>query len=403
MQKFMSVALLAAVITTGCGTSVGTSAALRVAAKPAAKAVTPLAGHAAAATVSNPDAMEARNIRAAEKSITIETATGAQRALAAAGGVFGSPDGSASVSIPPDALDRDAVIRVLPVDTTAKAVTNAFVPGIAFRLDLGGARILPGKSVLVTSPVDDRFVAAMKLRDPAFTPDAYGLRKDAAGAWQMTMPVHGPALMPVAAPIMPTGWALQEYGSLPAPGSRALMSVDDSPRSSVQDCTTFVNTLGFAIPSDGSEIRAKEADGLFVCDVVHKTDWFSNVADDVNAPRPTCQAGDTPTSPGTPTVGGEPMEVKAVVSLVGKDVLHAKPGAGAMVRFTLLNLAGNGPTEVVANASGDVSTFSLAGQQITAEAYTKEGLHSKPVTFKAVPGMGKVQLVIKLFEGDDVK
>jgi hypothetical protein len=192
---------------------------------------------------------------------------------------------------------------------------------------------------------------------------------------------------------------LQEYGSLGVPGaSRSLMAVDDAPRSTAQDCATFVNVLGFGVPSDNSEVRAKESQGVFVCDVVHKTDWFTNVMDDVNAPRPTCQAGDTPTA--GPTVGSQPMEVKAVVSIVGNDPLHAKPAVGATVHWELLNLAGNGPADVVTDGGGNASTFSLPGTQLAVQAFTKDGLQSKRVTFKAVPGMGAISLVLKLADSD---
>jgi hypothetical protein len=133
--------------------------------------------------------------------------------------------------------------------------------------------------------------------------------------------------------------------------------------------------------------------------VVHKTDWFTNVMTDVEAPRPTCQAGDTPA---TPAVGADPMEVKAVVSIVGNDPLHARPAVGATVHWELLNLAGNGPQDVATDAGGNASTFTLPGQQLAVTAYTKEGLRSQRVTFKAVPGMGAVSLVLKL-AGDDVK
>lgn len=114
---------------------------------------------------------------------------------AEAGGVLVSPDGFMKLQIPPGALDRDTVVRMNWFDTSEMTVTgeNGAVgdPGISGQVDLGGARIKDGAQIMVTAPVDPRFVARVKMDDGGYDPNKYGLTQNDQGVWSMTMPIKG--------------------------------------------------------------------------------------------------------------------------------------------------------------------------------------------------------------------
>lgn len=317
----------------------------------------------------------------------------AQAVSAAQGGLVRSVDGVTQVVIPPGALSRNTVVKVQRRDTAGKDVTKDFVPGLAFQLDLGGAQIAPGASVMVTGRVDARFVDAMRDRHAGFSPDAYGLRQEADGAWLMTMPVHGPALMPVAAPQQRSGWAPVEQGVLPLPAGKQVLTADPAPRSTAQDCATFKNFMGFGVPSDWGTVHAAEDNGVFVCDGIHLTDWFENLSFDVYNNLPTCQAGDDPT---TPAPIGDPMAVWASVRYDSDDRdEHNKPVPNAKVRYEFISTPVNGPSDVAADERGMTNSFTLAGLSVALTAYTDKGEKSARVVVRAVPDMSPVPLLIR--------
>ena len=142
----------------------------------------------------------------------------ALKITAKSGGHYVSADNTLTADIPPGALSKDATTHITRNDTSGLKVSSAFVPGINFNVDLGGAQIAPGQSLTVTAKVDARFVDTMKQRDPAFTADKYNLKQDAAGNWTMTMKVNGPQLTKTVTPAsINLKSHLQEFGALPLP------------------------------------------------------------------------------------------------------------------------------------------------------------------------------------------
>jgi hypothetical protein len=383
--------------TAGCG-AVGTNLPVAGTVRNVAKArpASIVAARTSAAVVSNPDAEEARANHVAT-TLSIDSASArvdGQAVVAAEGGLFKSPDGTIELRIPPGALTQDARVTAYAKDTAGKPIGAGFVPGIAFQLDLGGARIAPGASVVVSAKVDKRFVETMAARDASFTPDAYGLRKDTDGHWTMQMPVHGPALMPVAPPDLTPGWLLAENGALPLPGAgRKLLAL--AGQSSSQDCETWNAVMGFGVPNDRSEVRAIEAQGTFDCNAVHTTDWFVRILTDMDQGLQKC-GGTTPTSPGASTGTPQLLPISANVTFVSDDPsMNGKPAAGARVRYDFTAAPGKGPTDVVADDHGNTVSFSLGGE-VALTPYTEAGLQGDRVVVQVTPGMPSVPLKIKL-------
>ncbi len=337
-------------------------------------------------------------------------ASGGNFVSAASGGVVRSADGSVAVIIPPGALTADAAVTVRPIATAGRPLAAFTLPGIAFELDLGGARIAPGTALKVTAPADPRLVDEARRRDPGFDPAAQGLSQDAAGAWQLTMPVNGPALMPVAPPVLAAGGGIgfTEYGALalppgPAAGAiatrRLLAATEQAPavsRSTEADCASFEQLVGFAVPGSADEVRRREGQGAFVCDAVHKTEWFSRVMDDLWADRKPCSAGG-----GQPPAAGPiapvSVAVPAAVTYVSDDpALDGQPAAGARVRFDAPWTPLNGPSDVVADAAGRATGFTLGGLRVGLTPYLEGPAARSGETLEAVaaPGMAPVRLAI---------
>ncbi|HEY9724530.1 MAG TPA: hypothetical protein V6D47_21190 [Oscillatoriaceae cyanobacterium] len=136
---------------------------------------------------------------------------------AAQGGQYVSSDGMISAKIPPGALSGDANVTITRGDTSMYPVDGALVPGVMFHVDLGGATLKPGQSIVVNCAVDSRFIDGVKAHDPNFTPQKYNLTQQ-NGVWYMAMGVTQNG--PVASPndTSTNGWALQEEGALPLPG-----------------------------------------------------------------------------------------------------------------------------------------------------------------------------------------
>ncbi|MDB5098000.1 MAG: hypothetical protein JWM80_2421 [Cyanobacteria bacterium RYN_339] len=382
----------------------------------------------------NPDAMLATNTGAANTNktggtsvntaINITTGAGATTALPAssikgnplaitrlAGGHYVADDGLLSADIPPGALSKDAVIKIQRNDTSKDKVSVAFVPGINFNVDLGGAMVAPGKAIVVTAKVDDRFVDEMKKRDPAFTPDKYNLKQDAKGIWMMSMTVAGPSannaiVRPALANV---GMHLIENGAMPLPGAVAAVKryllAEDVPAapapnvsipsgiSSSADCSVWDDTVKVPVPSSIDNWYDQEGKGQFSCNTYDGKGWYMNIYHDLTKQKGTCGSSGSP----DPSASEAPLATADVpthttwdsddVTLAGKDAV------GADVRFDFPWSPSNGPTDVVADATGLAKSFTLEGLKITATAYTDVGpAHGDAKSETAKSGMNVIEL-----------
>lgn len=121
---------------------------------------------------------------------------------AATGGVVTSADGTMTLTIPPNALSQDAVVKVEPYDTSKLKADDPMVmifggiPGISMHLDLGGAFIETDQELKVIGKVDPRFIESMKdyakQHDKPYNPADYNLSQAPNGDWMLTMAVKGP-------------------------------------------------------------------------------------------------------------------------------------------------------------------------------------------------------------------
>lgn len=314
---------------------------------------------------------------------------------AKSGGVVTGPGGIQAV-IPPGALTRDAIVKVSPQATDNLALTKNYVPGIVFNVDLGGAALLPGTKLTVSSKVDARFVAEMQKRDSAFTPEAYGLKQDASGTWLMSMPVNGPHVGAVAPDLgllaTPNGRALIETGNLALPAATPKRNLLDS---SSTDCATWVETIKVPVPTTMSEWRTLENNNTFSCAVYDGTDWFMNIFYDLRAKKSPC-GGATPV-PGaspTPVAPVQAVPVPAHVTYLSDDpALDGKDAAGALVHFDLPWTPSNGPSEVQADAAGKANSSTLSGMEVSLSAFQREpDARGEAVRAEVSPGMAAVEL-----------
>lgn len=109
---------------------------------------------------------------------------------AAAGLTWTSPDGL-QVTIPPGALNADGQLRIRRIDNTDRPITAEKIPGMSYWMDLGGATVGLDKVMKVKGPVDDKFIEALKAKDPNFDANKYNLSQE-DGKWMLTMGMEGP-------------------------------------------------------------------------------------------------------------------------------------------------------------------------------------------------------------------
>jgi hypothetical protein len=320
---------------------------------------------------------------------------------AAAGGHYVSDDGLLSADVPPGALTKDAAIKIQRNDTSKAQLTVAFVPGINFSVDLGGASVAPGKSIVVTTKVDDRFVDEMKKRDPAFSPDKYNLSQSANGTWMMSMKVNGPTIDAVQRPALAdVGMHLIEGGAMPLPGNvvtaakRYLFDVGGpSGISSSTDCQVWDDTINVPVPSSISNWYDQEGQGTFSCDTYDGRGWYMNIYHDLTSRRQTCGSSGTP-DPSASVAPAATADIPTHTTWDSDDPsLAGKDAAGADVRFDFPWSPSNGPTDVVADAAGLAKSFTIEGLPITATAYTDLGpAHGEGVKATVAAGMAAVEL-----------
>jgi hypothetical protein len=312
---------------------------------------------------------------------------------AATGGQYVSPDGRVTAVIPPGALSRDARVAITALDSSNIPLT-AYVPGIHYHVDLGGATLKPDTNITVKLPVDSRFVDAQKLRDPNFTPDKYSLSQDGKGQWSMTMLLRGPQ---TAVPVTPTtpfdlnAMGLAEFGSMPLPGGvipvpkgpslRQLLDVGAaSPAPSATptltptpvptptldpDTQAWANTIGLPVPCSRGEWYGREGRD-WNCGAMDGTGWFMNIY--YRAMAGSCGPAGTPAPPPTPAT------VKAHVSFVSDDpAVNQHDANGVNVRFSFVWTPQNGPNDVVTNASGMAQSYTLPGANAMVTPYMDLG------------------------------
>lgn len=110
------------------------------------------------------------------------------------GGVYVSPDGLLTATIPPGALSEDAEVRFVALDTSKQKNTAQRVAGMRFQMDIGKAYLKPGSRIMVAARADARFVPELKSMYTDFTAERYSLKQDDKGNWNIEMPVEGPRL-----------------------------------------------------------------------------------------------------------------------------------------------------------------------------------------------------------------
>jgi hypothetical protein len=343
---------------------------------------------------------------------------------AALGGVIRTGDGLAEATIPPGALDRTAVVVLQRYGTDALPVAAGVVPTMRFRLDLGGARVVPGAAIPVTTVLDPATAARLEAGVPAERLAELGLSRDGSGRLAMTMPVHGPAPASVAAPSPDKAaayaeWMTQEFGALPMP------PVPGEPDRGLMQLQKTYNGPALHIPakapSSTSEFKQIEWAGLFSCNVGNAPCLFNALWDmDVNKkaftpevcgvyfdgpPTPAPTATPRPAPVGGP-VGGQPAPVPVVVAPTGPAAIPARvtwesddpaldgrPVPGAVVRFRLPTSLATGPNEIVADAGGAAGTFAPAGTAVHPQAMSPDGVFSGPAADAVVaPGMPRIEL-----------
>jgi hypothetical protein len=137
------------------------------------------------------------------------------KVTAASGGRFESSDGTISVVLSPNALDRDAEVRVTRIFDAAPASLKAISPSFdsiadklsdraslglyQYSLDLGGAKIQPGASVRVEFKAEEalaRYVQRGMKLDPKGFKMADDFAVDATGQVRFSMAVPAPPAPP---------------------------------------------------------------------------------------------------------------------------------------------------------------------------------------------------------------
>lgn len=319
---------------------------------------------------------------------------------AKAGGVITGPNGIQAM-VPPGALTRDAIVKLTPRSTANLAVNANFVPGILFDLDLGGAALKPGTQLVVSSPVDARFVAEMQQRNPAFKPEAYSLKQSPQGQWEMSMAVKGPhvgAVTPDLGILGGQSLALLETGVFPLPMAKpAARRLLDS---SATDCQTWLEIIKIPVPTTMGEWRTLENQGTWSCGVYDGKDWFMNIFYDLQANRKPC--GGTPPSPGASTPPVAPVQAVPIPSHVvwesDDPSLSGKDAEGALVRFDIPWTPANGPAEVQADAAGKAASATLSDTPVSLAAFSREPDAVGPsVQATVAPGMAPVELRLPKF------
>lgn len=319
---------------------------------------------------------------------------------AKAGGVVTGPNGIQAM-VPPGALTRDAIVKLTPRSTSGLAVNANYIPGILFDLDLGGAALKPGTQLMVSTLVDPRFVPEMQRRNPAFKPEAYSLKQNAQGQWEMSMAVKGPHVGPVTPDLGILGGqslALLESGSFPLPGARP--AARRLLGSTEADCKTWLEIVKKPVPTTMGEWRTLENEGTWSCDVHDGKSWFMNIFYDLQANVKPC--GGTPPSPGAsvpPVAPVQAVPIPAHVTWESDDPsLSGKDAEGALVRFDIPWTPANGPAEVQADAAGKAASATLSDTPVQLTAFSREPDGQGPgVQATAKPGMAAVELRLPKF------
>lgn len=316
------------------------------------------------------------------------------RVSAATGGLVTTPDGKLTLTIPPGALTADADVRVAPAPTDHLDVPGVYLPGVRFALDLGTASLAPDAVIKVKQVVDPRFVPELQKRDQAFDPANYGLSQDAAGAWVMEMPIHGPASASPKAPATPVPFEqilLAEFGHLPfAAGPGAATAPSFKLQSTPQEM--FESTYGKPAPTSMDEWFKYEHSGLFDCGSIESTCWGLEILSGLGHPLGrNAECGSNP-SPNAVRVD-VPVEVKYSSD---DSSIDGTAAAGATVTWSLLRSPVNGPTQVVADEGGEASTFTAEGTRVSAMAQIDLGPRSGAwVAGTATAGMAPLQLRVE--------
>jgi hypothetical protein len=333
-------------------------------------------------------------------------APGATFFAAGSGGHYVSADGKLSADIPPGVLSSDAWINIVPVDTSAQAANFERTPGVAFRVDLGGAYLNPDTQIIVRTEVDPRLVEAARAADANFDPNAFGLVATPSGHFQMQMPVSGPvsrAVRPTFNDVTGDGRALAEFGFLPVHANsnvhtyHTLAAADPAASraavSNTADCSNWREIIKADVPKSLQDLWDHEIDNpgnkpglpqLYVCELIHNFDWAYRITGDLDTGAKPCTA--TPKAGVTATIGQlKIVEAPAQVTWNSDDkAFDGKPVPGAIVRY-------DGPwtpntkADIVADAAGKATNFLLAGVTFQASAF----LLSDPTPGKAVQALTK--------------
>jgi hypothetical protein len=102
-----------------------------------------------------------------------------------------SQDGLLKAIFPPGALSRKATVKFERIDTEELENNERVLNGIRFRVDLGGAYIVPGARVTVTSRADARLIAGLKAIFSDFAPERFHLFQDDKGVWNVSLTLAG--------------------------------------------------------------------------------------------------------------------------------------------------------------------------------------------------------------------
>lgn len=331
---------------------------------------------------------------------------------AAAGGHFCSADGAVEATIPPGALDRDAVVRFEALPTADLPAFPAYLPGMRVAADLGGASIRPGQALMVGARLDATTIARLRTMAPGQDLSALGVTSGPDGGAVLAMPMRGPSLgvVPVPAePPQPGAWSTVEFGGplAAAAPARRLMAAATGP----------LKRIPAKMPTTYEDFHQLELMGVIGCDITgicFGNNILSNLYDGEPLDPAACGLAFEPPAPvptpapvGLPAPGvgvaGLPPAAQAPVALPCRVTwfsddprVHGQPVPGALVRFRLAGLPGVGPAEVVTDAAGRASTFAPPGWKAfpTAEKAPGRALDAgAEVTVRA--GMPAVELQLQ--------
>lgn len=343
-----------------------------------------------------------------------------------AGVTYRSPDGSLVAVIPPGALDRDATVRFVRENTADGGEQPGYLPGVRFVVDLGGARLMPGESLVVTTRLEDAAAARIQGSVPAALLESFGIARDTSGHLTMTRTVDGPAVSSVVPPTTAgagSAWAAIEYGGLPiapapeasAPRQRRLLAADgqthfavNAPKS-VSDVVSLENagvfTCGLTAQCITSQVIAATTDSgqeanFAACGVVFDggaTPTAKPVAVEAVVP-PT--GGGVPASPSPRPAPAKPRPVAAplaarVVWTSDDPALNGRPVPRAAVHFRIPGGKDFGPATVLSDQRGVATTYAPPGTPAYIQAESPAGdISSALVEATADPGASPAQIAI---------